>query len=124
MSGKVLEFQNYKKELAQRGSRRIKMLNKVKFGIDEAVFPGKTYNFSETGLLIHSFKAFIPGTFININVYIDNKVLNLDAEVKWVNKAADNSGSFMGVKFVGNLTEVKKIYKKELQLQGDSLLKH
>ena len=124
MSGKVLDIQNYRKDLPQRECRRIKMLSKVKFGVDEAVFPGKTYNFSESGLLIHSFKAFIPGTFININIYIDNKILNLDAEVKWVNKAADNSGSFMGVKFVGNLSEVKKLYKKQLQLHGDSVLKH
>ena len=124
MSGKILDIQNYRKDLPQRECRRIKMLSKVKFGVDEAVFPGKTYNFSESGLLIHSFKAFIPGTFININIYIDNKILNLDAEVKWVNKAADNSGSFMGVKFVGNLSEVKKLYKKQLQLHGDSVLKH
>jgi len=124
MPGKVLEIQNFKKGHTQRSSKRIKLLRKIKFGVDDAVFPGKTYNFSENGLLIHSFKAFIPGTFININIFIDNKVLNLDAEVKWVNKAADNSGSFMGVKFVGNLNELKKIYKKELQLLGDSFIKH
>ena len=124
MPGKILELQNFKKDFVQRSSKRIKLLKKIKFGIDEAVFPGKTYNISENGLLIHSFKAFIPGTFINISMFIDNKVINLDAEIRWVKKAADKSGSFMGTKLVGNLTEIKKIYKKELQLIGDSFIKH
>ena len=124
MPSKILELQNFRKDYIQRSSKRIKLLKKVKFGIDEAVFPGKTYNFSESGMLIHSFKAFIPGTFININFFTDNRVLNLDAEIKWVKKASDESGSFMGVKFVGNLSEIKKIYKKELQVIGDSVLKH
>ena len=124
MSGKVLEIQNFRKDQIQRNSKRIKLLKKIKFGIEDPVFPGKTYNLSENGLLIHSFKAFIPGTFININLFIDNSVLNLDAEVKWVKKAEDKSGSFMGLKLIGNLNELKKIYKKELQLLGDSVLKH
>ncbi|MGI9533360.1 MAG: PilZ domain-containing protein [Thermodesulfobacteriota bacterium] len=124
MTAKILELQNYRKDFVQRSSKRIKLLRKIKFGIDDAVFPGKTYNFSESGLLIHSFKAFIPGTIININFFIENKVINLDAEVKWVTKAADKSGSFMGVKFAGNLNKLKKIYTKELQLIGDSVLKH
>ncbi|MGI9553332.1 MAG: PilZ domain-containing protein [Thermodesulfobacteriota bacterium] len=124
MTAKILELQNFRKDYVQRNSRRIKLLRKIKFGIEDAVFPGKTYNFSENGLLIHSFKAFIPGTFVNINFYVEDRVLNLDAEIKWVRKAADKSGSFMGVKLAGNLTELKKIYKKELQLLGDSVLKH
>ena len=124
MPDKIVGLQNYKKDYFQRSSKRLKLLSKIKFGIEEAVFPGKTYNFSENGILIHSFKAFIPGTLINLNLFIDNRVLNLDAEIKWVKKAEDKSGSFMGIKLIGNLNDFKKIYKKELQLLGDSVVKH
>lgn len=112
------------KGFVKRNSERIKLLRKIKFGIDQTVFPGKTYNLSEGGMLIHSFKAFIPGTLLNLNVFIENTVINLDAEVKWVRKAKDSSGSFMGLKVVGNSSELRKVYKKEQEIQRRSTVNH
>ena len=86
---------------------------KVKFGIDDTVYPGKAYNISQKGILIHSFKAFVPNTSLNIKIHKDTEIVQLNTEVKWVKKTNDNSGSFMGLYFVGKNFEIKKLYIKE-----------
>lgn len=103
-------------KLNRRSAKRVKFLNKVKFGIGEAVFPGSSYNISQNGILIHSFKAFLPKTSLNLSIYADNEVHNLNSEVMWVLKTNDNTGSFMGLNFTGNNFEIGKLYQKELEL--------
>ena len=115
---------NHRSKFVERSSRRLKFLRKVKFGLDEPVFPGRSYNFSEHGILIHSFKAFLPGTNIRINVFVDNGMIELIAEVRWVSRAKDGSGSFMGLKFAGNSDDIKKVYYKESKVLGERGLEH
>jgi len=86
----------------------MKFFLKVKFGIDETVYPGKAYNISQEGILIHSFKAFVPNTSLNIKIYLDSEIVQLNTEVRWVKKTNDNSGSFMGLYFAGKNFEINK----------------
>ena len=116
------EAGNFK--LNRRTAKRVKFLNKVKFGIGEAVFPGSSYNISQKGILIHSFKAFLPKTHITLKIFTDNDVHDLNAEVRWVMKTNDHTGSFMGLFFTGNNFEVSKLYQKELELSRDYKLHH
>ncbi len=116
------ESGNFK--LNRRSTKRVKFLKKVKFGIGEAVFPGNSYNISQNGILIHSFKAFIPNTHMNVKIYTDTDVFSLNAEVKWVTKTNDHSGSFMGLRFIGKNFELSKLYLKELELGRINDLRH
>ena len=111
-------------KLNRRASKRVTFSKKVKFGRDETVFPADSYNISQKGILIHSFKAFIPGTPLNIKLYTDNETVRLNAEVKWVIKTRDHSGSFMGLNFIGNNFEIRKLYLKQLGLMQNGELKH
>lgn len=111
-------------KLNRRASKRIKFLKKVKFGIGEAVFPGSSYNISQKGILIHSFKAFLPSTAVSIKIYNESEVIDLNAEVKWVTKTNDHSGSFMGLYFTGKNFELSKLYLKELEISRINNLSH
>jgi len=121
MSGWDMGDISIKKELKdikhnRRSSKRLKFLKKIKFGINDAVSPGNSYNISQNGMLVHSLKAFLPNTALNIKIYSDTEVLNLSAEVKWVTKSRDTSGSFMGICFMGKNFKLRKLYLKELKL--------
>ena len=116
------ESGNFK--LNRRTTKRVKFLKKIKFGIGEAVFPGSSYNISQKGMLVHSFKAFLPKTGLNIKIYTDSEVYNLNAEVKWVTKTNDHSGSFMGLYFTGKNFELGKLYLKELEISQIKDLRH
>jgi len=111
-------------KLNRRYTKRVKFLKKVKFGIGEAVFPGSSYNISQKGILIHSFKAFLPKTTLKIRIYTETEVFNLNAEVKWVTKTNDHTGSFMGLHFLGRNFELSKLYLKELELSQIKNLPH
>lgn len=119
-----LNSTNYSKTFVKRSSERIRFIKRVKFGLDEPIFQGKSSNFSKHGILIHSFKAFIPGSLIRLNIFVDTGILDLGAEVRWVNRSKDGTGSFMGLKFAGNTEEVNKIYKQERKILGESVLDH
>lgn len=106
------ESGNFK--LNRRETKRIIFLKKVKFGIGEAAFPGDSYNISRNGILLHSLKSFLPDTKLNFKIYTDTEVYNLNAEVKWVTRAYDHTGSFMGLYFMDKRFELGKLYMKEL----------
>ena len=106
------ESGNFK--LNRRETKRILFLKKVKFGFGEAVFPGTTYNISRNGILVHSIKSFLPDTKLNFKIYTDTEVYNLTAEVKWVTRTNNQSGSFMGLHFMDDNFELGKLYMKEL----------
>lgn len=111
-------------KLNRRTTKRIKFLKKVKFGIGDAVFPGSSYNISQKGILIHSFKAFLPNTTLSIKIYNDSEVIDVNAEVKWVTKTIDHTGSFMGLYFTGKNFELSKLYLKELKISQIQNLSH
>ena len=106
------ESGNFK--LNRRETKRVLFLKKVKFGFDEAVFTGTSYNISRNGILVHSLKSFLPNTKLNFKIFTDTEIYNLIAEVKWVTRATDHSGSFMGLYCRDNNFELSKLYMKEL----------
>lgn len=116
------ESGNFK--LNRRETKRIIFLKKVKFGIGEAIFPGNSYNISRNGMLVHSLKSFLPDTALNIKIYTDTEVFNLNAEVKWVTKTYDHTGSFMGLHFMDKRSELGKLYLKELEPNQIKDLRH
>jgi len=116
------ESGNFK--LNRRETQRIIFLKKVKFGIDEAVFLGNSYNISRNGILVHSLKSFLPGTTLIIKVYTDTEVFNLKAEVKWVTRTNDHTGSFMGLHFEDRSIELSKLYMKELNTSQITYFRH
>ena len=118
------EITGKKDKFIKRNSERIKFLKKVKFGLDEPVFPAKSYNFSEHGILVHSFKAFLPGTNLRLNLFVESSIIELIAEVRWVSRAKDGSGSFMGLKFAGNSENIRKVYNKESMVKSERGLEH
>jgi len=111
-------------KLNKRETKRIIFLKKVKFGFGEAVFPGTSYNISRNGMLVHSLKSFLPDTKLNIKIYTDTEVYNLIAEVKWVTRTNDHTGSFMGLNFMDKMFELGKLYMKELNSNQVTNLEH
>lgn len=123
-SVRLTNYSKYSKSFFKRSSDRIRFVKRVKFGFDEPVFKGKSCNFSQHGILIRSFKAFMPGSLIRLHIFVDTGILDLDAEVRWVNKSKDGTGTFMGLKFAGKAEEVNKIYKQERKILGESVIDH
>ena len=116
------ESGNFK--LNRRETKRIIFLKKIKFGIGEAVFPGTSYNISRNGMLVHSLKSFLPDSKLNIKIISDVEVYNLIADVKWVTRTHNHTGSFMGLHFMDNNFELGKLYMKELNSNRHSDLQH
>ena len=110
-------------EFENRNSERISFLRQIKFGTNNQHFKGKSLNISKGGILINSYKAFIPGTNLSVRIFLDNDVFDLNGKVIWVSKENDGLGSNMGVKFESKTDDLKELYLqiKEIFGEGNSL---
>ncbi len=95
-----------------RKSKRVKLNKMLKFGKTDTLFSGNLYDISRSGLRIISSKAYIPGTDLNMKLFVDNKVLNMKGRVIWVSNEEKSLNSWMGVELLSNTSEFGKLYKK------------
>ena len=95
----------------RRALSRILIGEKVKFGTDEPVYNGITYDFSPNGISIISDNILPVNSSIIIK--IDTKVgriINVEGKVIWIKTDLDR-GSIMGIEFNRPNAELLRIYQ-------------
>jgi PilZ domain-containing protein len=101
--------------LNRRLSDRIPFRYKIKYGSWSPVWTGNTINLSEGGIGIKANKILLPESEIVTLLFMDDEMIKLEGIVAWVSLPETLSIiglSTMGINFLGNTDNVKRIYQQ------------
>jgi len=88
------------------------MGEKVRFGTDEPIHNGITYNFTHKGMSIITDEVIPVKSNIIIKIVTENgEVVTVEGKVIWVSSIPDLPPSMMGIKFNNPNEEFLRIYE-------------
>jgi Tfp pilus assembly protein PilZ len=97
-------------------SRRAKKRLMVKYGLEKADRTAFTKNISDTGLRIQTNHVFTPGTTINVEIHLPDKVFSMWAKVAWAKKVPAQLAHLMdcgmGLAFIEPTEEWLQYYER------------
>ena len=99
----------------RRLSERIPFRNLIKYGSLKPILMGRTVNLSEGGIEIKSDKFLFPESKIVAQVYMDDKIVELEGIVTWVSlpETLDIKRlSKIGINFSSSTDNIKRIYRQ------------
>ena len=99
----------------RRLSKRIPLKRKVKYGVSNPNFEGFSFNFSENGIGIKSYKAFLKGSNVMVYIYLGEEIVKIEGIVARVDYHPPEPASTIGIKFTSRRDYLKLHYNKYVQ---------
>lgn len=102
----------------RRTSTRIPFRQRVKYGLNNHIFAGYTFNLSEHGIGITANKVFPPKSRISVNIFVGEEPLRLEGIVAWTSPVLPGIHSKMGVRFSSRTDDIKRVYHQKIAQLG------